>query len=57
LTSPSAFKDELFLKEFHLTKTGDLYKGEHAEGLPNGHGVAMTSKGNLLEGVFRKGIL
>ena len=57
IENPGCFNDEAFIKQFKITESGDIYKGEHNGDAAQGHGICFNRQGDLIEGIYKGGIL
>ena len=44
-----------FFKEFKLSESGDIFKGESQKDIPSGRGICITSKNEMIEAKFKHG--
>ena len=55
LESKEEINEADFFKEFKLSESGDIFKGESQKEVPSGRGICITSKNEMIEAKFRNG--
>ena len=46
-----------FFKEIKITEGGDIFKGEHNNQVPNGLGLCISRKNQLIQANFSYGVI
>lgn len=55
LLETEELNEKEFTKDFKLTETGEIFKGESSKDIPNGRGLCISSKNEMIEAKFKNG--